>query len=82
MITTIQKWGNSQGLRLSKTLLSDADINVGDAVEVAVHEGAVIVTPARRVRGGHNLRALVRRIPKGYKPGELDWGPRAGREAW
>ena len=29
MITKIQKWGNSQGLRLSKTLLSDADIDVG-----------------------------------------------------
>lgn|GEM_PF-2143016 len=29
MITKIQKWGNSQGLRLSKTLLSDADIAVG-----------------------------------------------------
>lgn len=45
MITKIQKWGNSQGLRLSKTLLSDADIEVGDAVDVAVHKGVLIVTP-------------------------------------
>jgi antitoxin component of MazEF toxin-antitoxin module len=45
MITKIQKWGNSQGLRLSKDLLSDADIDVGDAVDVAVHKGALIVTP-------------------------------------
>ncbi len=52
MITKIQKWGNSQGLRLSKDLLSDADIDVGDAVDVAVHKGALIVTPLRRVRGG------------------------------
>ena len=37
MITKIQKWGNSQGLRLSNAVLSDADINVGDAVKVAVH---------------------------------------------
>jgi antitoxin MazE len=55
MITTIQKWGNSQGLRLSKTLLSDVEIAVGDAVDVAVHKGALIVTPVRRVRGGHDL---------------------------
>ena len=82
MITKIQKWGNSQGLRLSKALLSDAAIEVGDAVDVAVHEGAVIVTPVRRVRGGHDLRALIRRIPKGYKPGEQDWGSPVGREVW
>ena len=82
MITKIQQWGNSQGLRLSKALLSDTDMDVGDEVDVAVVEGAVIVTPVRRVRGGHDLRALVRRIPRGYKPGELDWGLPVGRESW
>jgi antitoxin MazE len=82
MITTIQKWGNSQGLRLSKALLADAAINIGDAVDVTVRDGALVLTPVRRVRGGHNLRALVRRIPKGFKPGELEWGRPAGQEQW
>ena len=82
MITTVQKWGNSQGLRLSKTLLADIAMSVGDAVEVAVRDGALIVTPVRRVRGGHNLRDLVRRIPKGHQSAELDWGPRVGHEVW
>ncbi len=82
MITKIQKWGNSQGLRLSKTLLSDADIEVGDAVDVAVHKGVLIVTPVHRVRGAQDLRALVRRIPKDYRPEELNWGTPAGREVW
>ena len=49
---------------------------------VAVHKGALIVTPVRRVRGGHDLRDLVRRVPKGYKPGELHWGSPVGREVW
>ena len=82
MITKVQKWGNSQGIRLSKELLSDVEINVGDAVDVAVRDGALVVTPVRRVRGGHDLRALVRRIPKDYKPEELDWGYPVGREIW
>lgn len=82
MITKIQKWGNSQGLRLSKTLLSDADIEVGDAVDVAVRKGALVVTPVRRVRGGHDLRTLVRRIRKGDPPVEFDWGAPVGREVW
>ena len=82
MITKVQKWGNSQGVRLSKQLLSNVDINVGDAVEVAVRDGALVVTPVRRVRGGHDLRELVRRIPKDYKPERLDWGRPVGREVW
>ncbi len=82
MITKVQKWGNSQGVRLSKELLSDVEINVGDAVDVAVRDGALVVTPVRRVRGGHDLRELVRRIPKDYKPEELDWGHPVGREVW
>lgn len=82
MITRIQKWGNSQGLRLSKELLSDAEIDVGDAVNVAVRDGALVVTPVRRVRGGHDLSELVKRIPKDYEPEEVDWGPPVGREVW
>jgi antitoxin MazE len=82
MITKVQKWGNSQGVRLSKELLSGVEINVGDAVDVAVRDGALVVTPVRRVRGGHDLRELVRRIPKDYKPEEVNWGYPVGREIW
>lgn len=82
MITRVQKWGNSQGLRLSKELLSDVGIAVGDVVDVAVRDGTLIVAPVRRVRGGHDLRELVKRIPKDYKPEELEWGHPVGREVW
>ena len=82
MITKVQKWGNSQGVRLSKGLLADVEINVGDAVDVAARDGVLVVTPVRRVRGGHDLRELVRRIPKDYKSEEIDWGYPVGREVW
>lgn len=82
MITKIQKWGNSQGLRLSKELLSDVDIGVGDAVLIEARDGALVITPARRVRGRVDIEQLVREIPAGYKPGEIDWSPPAGREVW
>ena len=82
MITKVQKWGNSQGLRLSKELLADVRIDVGDSVDVTVHDGALVIQPARRVRGGIDLEQLVGRIPEGYKPGVPDWGPPVGREVW
>ena len=67
---------------MSKELLSDVAINVGDAVDVVVRDGALVVTPMRRVRGGHDLRELVKRISKDVEPEELDWGDPVGREVW
>jgi len=82
MITKVTKWGNSQGLRLSKELLAAAHIDVGDTVDVTVREGSLVITPARRVRGGVTLQELVARIPQDNEPGEIDWGPPLGREVW
>jgi antitoxin MazE len=82
MITKVQKWGNSQGLRLSKELLAGAGIQVGDSVDVAVTDGSLVITPVRRVRGGVDLAQLVREIPADYRPGEYNWGPPSGQEVW
>ena len=82
MLTKIQKWGNSQGLRFTKAVLEEAQINVGDEVNVSVQKGRIIVEPATRVRGRHDLKELVSRMPKGYQAKELDWGSPIGREVW
>ena len=82
MVTKVQSWGNSQGLRLSKRILEDAHVSVGDEVDVAVRDGLIVVAPLKRTRGKVSLRSLVARIPKDYKPQEADWGKPAGREVW
>jgi antitoxin MazE len=82
MQTRVQKWGNSQGIRVSKELLADADIAVGDAVEIVAREGSLVVVPRRRVRGGHDLADLVGRIPKDHASAEFEWGPPSGKEVW
>jgi len=82
MMTRIQKWGNSQGLRIAKQVLEDAHIAVGDDVDVTTRDGVIVIAPTRRVRGKMSLEDLVSRIPKGYKGEEMDWGKPAGREVW
>jgi len=82
MITKIQKWGNSQGLRLAKNLLADAQLGVGDEVDISVKDGIMIITPAKRIRGLHSLKDLVARIPENYQTGEVDWGAPVGKEVW
>ena len=82
MLAKIQKWGNSQGLRIAKNLLTDVRLDVGDEVDISVKEGIMIVTPAKRIRGRHSIEDLAARIPKDYQPSEVDWGEPAGKEIW
>lgn len=82
MITKVQKWGNSQGLRLSKELLNNINIEVGDEVEVVIQDGKLVISPRNKFRVKHQLSDLVRLIPKDYQPAELDWGEPSGKEAW
>jgi antitoxin MazE len=82
MLTKIQKWGNSQGLRLAKNLLEDAHLGVGDEVDISVKDGIMIVSPARRIRGRYNLKDLVARIPENYQISEIEWGEPVGKEDW
>lgn len=82
MLTKVQKWGNSQGIRFSQRVLEEANLSVGDEVDVIVQEGRIVVTPSLRVRGRYRLEDLVAQIPPEYEPAEEDWGPPVGREAW
>lgn len=82
MLAKIKKWGNSQGLRLTRHLLADAHLGVGDEVDINVKDGIMIVTPAKRIRGRHSLKDLVAMIPENYSTGEIDWGDPVGKEAW
>ena len=82
MVTKVQKWGNSQGLRLARQVLVEARISVGDEVDVAARDGVIVIAPVKPVRGKQSLQELVARIPKGYRTSAVDWGKPAGREAW
>jgi len=82
MLTKVQKWGNSQGLRFTKHILNEAQIDVGDEVEVSVQDGAIIVKPATRIKGKYNLKELVAQMPDNSQPHEEDWGAPVGKEVW
>ena len=82
MLSKVQKWGNSQGLRFTKAILQEAQINVGDEVNISVQKGRIIVEPATKVRGRYDLKELVSKMPKEYQAEELDWGEPSGKEVW
>ncbi len=82
MIAKIQKWGNSKGIRIAKNVLQKVQLDVGDEVDVSVRQGAIIIKPAKKIRGRYDLRDLVARIPRDYTANEIDWGEPSGKEIW
>jgi antitoxin MazE len=82
MHSKIQKWGNSQGLRITKVMLEEIQASVGDEVEIYIQEGKIIIEPIKKVRGKYDIKSLVAEIPKKYKSTEVDWGKPIGKEEW
>lgn len=72
LLTKIQKWGNSQGLRFPRNLLNEAQMNVGDEVKVLIRKGQIIVEPVTKVRGRYDLKELVAKMPENYRHEEMD----------
>ncbi|HXU44090.1 MAG TPA: transcriptional regulator/antitoxin, MazE [Thermoanaerobaculia bacterium] len=78
MVAKVQKWGNGQGVRLSKQVLELAALAVGDDVEITVSTGEFLVRKIARPK--LDLAELVARIPQDYRSHEASFGPPVGRE--
>ncbi len=82
MLSKVQQWGNSQGIRIPKSLLHDSQIKVGEEVDISVQEGKIIIESINKVHGRYDIKELVAKMPKDYKPQEEDWGEPIGQEVW
>ncbi|MDU9047513.1 MAG: AbrB/MazE/SpoVT family DNA-binding domain-containing protein [Candidatus Electrothrix sp. Rat3] len=82
MLSKVQKWGNSQGIRIPKYLLEHSRIKIGEEVDISLHEGKIIVEPVRTIRGKYDINELAGRMPQKYTVDEEDWGAPVGREEW
>ena len=73
-VTKVQKWGNSQGVRIPKEACDAAGIKVGDIVEISYEPGSVTlrVAPDRGYR--RSGRRTLAEICAGYE------GERVGTE--
>ena len=68
MISQISKWGNSQGVRISKKTLQHAGIGLNDEVEVMVRGNTLYIIPTAKKSLSWYL--------EGYadEPDRYDWG--------
>ena len=75
MAVTLQKWGNSVGVRLPKPMLEQVGLKEGAQVDVQV-EGDHLVIRRKRV----SLADLLAQCRPENRPEPIDWGPDVGRE--
>ena len=80
MITKVQKWGNSLGLRIPKGLARNARVQEGTTVKLAVSHGRLVVAPVEA--RGYELATLLAGVTRKNVHAALDTGDPVGREIW
>jgi antitoxin MazE len=75
--TKVARWRNSLGVRLPKSVVSEARLDEGDTVVVSVDRGTIII---RSARPRQTLDGLVKRITARNRHSETEWGGATGRE--
>ena len=85
MTTTLQAWGNSQGLRLPKAIITALNLQSGSKLEIELtpKKDAIIIKAAApaKIRGRHRIEDLAAAMPKNYSASEFVWKTQ-GREVW
>ncbi|PID47464.1 MAG: transcriptional regulator/antitoxin MazE [Proteobacteria bacterium] len=81
MLATISSWGNSLALRVPKDILNELDLSVGDRVKMSVVDKKIILEPQKLQRKKYNIKELVKKVPKDYKPHE-EISDKMGLEVW
>jgi antitoxin MazE len=80
MLTRVQKWGNSLGLRIPKSFAEEAKVKAGSTVEMHVEQGRLIVQPAKT--RSYRIEDLLAKVTRANTHGEVRTGDRVGRETW
>lgn len=79
MYTTIQKWGNSQAVRLPKAILEMAEIHENDRVKIIVENGMIIINPVKKHK---TLKERLAGYKEDYHCSEWNTGKPLGKEVW
>ncbi len=80
MISKLQKWGNSLGLRIPQSLAREIAVAEGTSVELRLENGSLRITPVRH--SGFDLSELLSRVTPATLHDAVDTGPATGREVW
>lgn len=80
MEVQVKSWGNSQGVRISKEVLQEANIAVNDILDMKVVNGMITLMKPNRHK---TLEERAKKFNGELNlDGEFQWGESIGREVW
>ena len=82
MKVQVARWGNSNAVRLPKSVVDELDLRPGAQLELTVEGGEMRLRRARRTPQERlqDMIAEARRLGPEYEPETVDWGPDRGSE--
>lgn len=81
MTVNIQKWGNSQGIRIPKHMLDDLAWSETETVDISIDDGKIVIERFR-AQERKNIKELFEGFKGKYEPEDIDWGEPSGGEVW
>lgn len=78
MSVKIQKWGNSLGVRIPKTIIEKVNLSENSEVEIESKNGTIVIFPAKKQ---YSLDSLLEQITKSNLHSEEDFKSE-GKEVW
>jgi antitoxin MazE len=78
MSVKIQKWGNSLGVRIPKTVIEKVNLSENSEVEIESKNGTIVIFPAKKE---YSLDTLLEQITKSNLHSEEDFKAE-GDEVW
>ncbi len=77
MLTVVQKWGNSLGVRIPAVYAKEFELKNGSSVEIFEEEGKLVIKPKR-----NSLNDLLMQITEENKHEAVETGKSLGKEEW
>lgn len=81
MQTAIQKWGNSQGIRIPKAFLEALGMKENDLVELSRVDNNILISKVKKEQE-LTLEDIFQDYDGAYKAEKFDWGSPSGKEVW
>jgi antitoxin MazE len=80
MSSTLQKWGNSLGIRIPKGIAEQVNLKTGTQVDFDTTDGVLTIRPTSKPRKRPKLAELLKKMKPRHRHGELDRSNPVGRE--
>lgn len=74
---TLEKWGNSQGVRLPKKVIEAARLRLNSPLQISLKGRSIVLTPVAET---NRLEAMLTGVTPKLVGGEENWGNDVGRE--